>query len=190
MLTITLNACEYDGEEVGTGRGIFTDRKHGRRYRGEFNAENRAQGYGEVQLGHSLQHISGQFADGLSHGYSVGRRANENHIQYNLCARGQPVHHACEYQDGRHEFDGKPCDGILSWLSGRRTRGAAFADLKRQALDAEVRRRPPSRHAHRLLLCARQARAKQIVAAIEQQIQASCISAPPLRSMQLTYIAR
>ncbi len=85
MLTITLNACEYVGEEVGTGRGIFTDRKHGRRYRGEFNAENRAQGYGVVQLGHSLQHISGQFADGLSHGYSVGRRANENHIQYSLC---------------------------------------------------------------------------------------------------------
>ena len=153
-LTIKVNGGDYKGHAVSDGQGIFSDEQN-RRYRGQFNKKHEADGYGvsEWTYGiHGGRTTAGQLADGVWHGYQVERRLapsasasaffavlpylqmlKDDFDTYRLDAQGGRVHSAREYDDGRCDFDGEPCDAA----------DARFAELRRQALDAEVRLHPP-----------------------------------------------
>jgi hypothetical protein len=128
---------------------------------GEFNPETlRAHGYGAEELYGNT--YSGQWADGLRHGHVVARWANGT-IEYGLYDRNTESRSAVEHKHGAFEFDGEPC------AAG----DARFAELKRAALESEVRLRPAglitpqSEASHSLFFRPRQVLAKQIIAEIE-----------------------
>jgi hypothetical protein len=112
-------------------RGIFVQTDGGaNRYVGEFNPETlRAHGYGAEELYGNT--YSGQWADGLRHGHVVARWANGT-IEYGLYDRNTESRSAVEHKHGAFEFGGEPC------AAG----DARFAELKRAALESEVRLRP------------------------------------------------
>ena len=138
-LTITLRGGQYVGEEFGKSKGIFTD-EDGERYLGQFNERHEAHGYGVWEWGKGTS--SGEFVDGDRGGYVVSRWVDDDdddngdgdgdYAEYRLYARSKLELCAKEFEDGRCEFNGKPCDATNS----------EFADLKRKALGAEVRHEP------------------------------------------------
>ncbi len=138
----------FEGDKFGDGQGLFTSEGK-EQYLGEFSEEREtAHGYGVV-VDVSGNTSSGQLSEGKWHGYVVHHFADGS-IQYRKYARGKTVLWVQETKDGKKPpstFDDNPEDAADA--------AAQLADLKRHALDAEVRHRPavltPPRYAHRLV---------------------------------------